>query len=822
MHCTLFGDPSLTNLQLVPETSACIDGHHKISLNTDHLRMNKFYGPNDPSFKSVYPEIERMARNAGEMIRRRRNPKALSVSQSAIFGDLEKCLQGMRVKNPHDILSDIQSLKGKRVGNTCEWILRREEFSAWCIGNHSQLLRLTGPPGIGKTMMSTFLIEFLKGKVERSDDQVLAFFFCDDKIQDRKMPTAIIRSLVWQLLLQKKELFEHMRPDYEKHREGRIFIDLFDDFTTLWRIFQEMLKDDCAGDVFIVIDAFDECDQSTRKHFLSALSELFQLPVKSSNKVKFLITSRQKISDIEYELHGAGKILELDSGEVNTDLFEYIDFKVAELAMRKDYSSTLKYDVAKALKSRAGGTFLWVSLMLSELKNTPSYDVPAKLNTLPEGLEETYIRILDENIPRQRREEARFLLLSMAIAKRPLKKKEIATSFALWKYGLVVRRQDVHEYMDICSLCSSIIYQDAASNPEEATITFCHQSLKEFLLSDKREPCDAWYCSSPDAANFVMFQACWRYLSSDEFCNGDLIQLREAHPVQAKSSDFDSLFQEHCFLEYASSMWEDHAAASYPALLHGLGIDISKAPSLRDAWLVRAAGEGQLGVFELLSANHANPNSVDAHDQTPLLWAAKFGHKDVVRLILAKEDVDIDTKNEWGRTPFSWAAHNGHNEIIEMLLATGKVELNSRDGLGRTPLCRAARNGQESIVAQLLQIEQIEADSVDSLGRTPLSVAAEGGHEAVVGCLLALDSIEVDSKDQLGRTPLSWAAENGHLNVVQLLLSTEKANPSTKDNFGQMPSWWAAENGHVSVVKLLRSRHKTGSFSEPVLPKPCN
>jgi ankyrin repeat protein len=801
----------------VPETSACIDGHHKISLNTDHLRINKFYGPDDPSFKSVYPEIERMARNAGDMIQRRRNPTALPVNQSATIGDLQKCLQEMRVANPRDILADVQTHKGKRVGHTCEWILRREEFSAWCFGNDSQLLRLTGPPGIGKTMMSTFLIELLKGKVERSDDHMLAYFFCDDKIQDRKMPTAIIRSLVWQLLLQRNELFEHMRPDYEKHIKGRIFIDLFDNFTTLWRIFQDMLQDERAGDIFIVIDALDECDKSTRKQLLLALRELFQAPGQLRRKVKLLITCRQKISDIEYELHGAGKLLGLDSGEVNTDLFEYIDFKVAELATRRNYSSTLKYDVVNALKSRAGGTFLWVSLMISELKDTPIYDVPAKLNSLPESLEETYITILNENIPQERREEARFLLLSMASAQRPLKRKEIATSFALWKNGLVVSSRDIHVYMDICSLCSSIIYQDAAGNPEETTVTFCHQSLKDFLLDDKRGSCDAWYHSSLDVANLVMFEVCWRYLSSDELYNGNLINPHQPDAFKSDSSDLNACFQQHCFLEYASGMWEYHAIASYPALLGRLGIDVAKAPSLRDAWLVRAAGEGQLEVFELLCDNHANPNSVDTHDQTPLLWAAKFGHKDVVRLLLAKENVNIDTRNEWGRTPFSWAAHNGHIEIVEMLLATGKIELNSRDNLRRTPLCRAARNGQESIVARLLQIEEIEADPVDSLGRTPLSLAADGGYEGIVGRLLALDRVEVDSRDRLGRTPLSWAAENGRVTVIQLLLSTEKADHSAKDNFGQMPSWWAAENGHESVVQLLRRQYRNGSVSDPIL-----
>ncbi|OBT65186.1 hypothetical protein VE03_04700 [Pseudogymnoascus sp. 23342-1-I1] len=62
---------------VVNETSACIDGHRKISLHTDHFKINKFYGPDYPSFLQVYPEIVRMAENAKEILRRRRNPKAI-------------------------------------------------------------------------------------------------------------------------------------------------------------------------------------------------------------------------------------------------------------------------------------------------------------------------------------------------------------------------------------------------------------------------------------------------------------------------------------------------------------------------------------------------------------------------------------------------------------------------------------------------------------------------------------------------------------------------------------------------------------------------
>ncbi|KAH7159349.1 hypothetical protein DER46DRAFT_702396, partial [Fusarium sp. MPI-SDFR-AT-0072] len=646
-----------------------------------------------------------MARSAQDMLNHRRGPRAIPMDQSATSGVLRTCLQEMRVTNPRDILSDIQIQRGKRIGHTCEWILKREEFSAWGANDNSQLLRLIGSPGIGKTMMSTFLIEIIKGKVEKSPDKAFAYFLCDDKNQERRTPTAILRSLIWQLLLQRNRFFQHMRSDFEKHRDSRLFECLFENFSALWRIFQDMLRDDHAGEVFILIDALDECDRSVRKALLRCIRELFQAPPNSEGNFKFLVSCRPEINDIKYELDGVGVTLRMDSSEVNADLFDYVTLKVEDLAQRKKYSQSLKAEAKKALKSQAGGTFLWVSLMINELESTPNYGVAGKLKGLPKGLDEAYTRILDDNIPKERQEDARFLLLSMVAARRPLTKKELAASFAFWKTRSVVGDHDLHDYMDICSSCSSIIHFDVASNDDDATVNFCHQSVKDFLLDNHSGSSGAWYHTSPDGANLLMFETCWRYLSSDVFFNGRLVVSRRNNVLlKTPMQELQTHLRQHSFLEYASSEWEDHAIASYPALLKELKIDIVKAPTLRDTWL---------------------------------LWTAREGHRHeaVVELLLATDGVDVNSKDKDGQTPLSCAAINGHEVIVKLLLETEKVDVNSKDQNGWTPLVLTAIMGHEGIAKLLLETEKVDLDAKDNYGRTPLSWAAEQGHDAIVELL---------------------------------------------------------------------------------------
>jgi ankyrin repeat protein len=70
--------------------------------------------------------------------------------------------------------------------------------------------------------------------------------------------------------------------------------------------------------------------------------------------------------------------------------------------------------------------------------------------------------------------------------------------------------------------------------------------------------------------------------------------------------------------------------------------------------------------------------------------------------MLARKDVDGDSKDDNGRTPLSWAAWNEHNAVVKQLQLHEDVDVNSKDIYGETPLSWAARNGHD-VVVQLLE-----------------------------------------------------------------------------------------------------------------------
>ncbi len=297
------------------------------------------------------------------------------------------CLQSLFLSNPQDDLAKIRSTKGDRVDGTCEWILTQDRYTSWLIEDSPQLLWLSGGPGIGKTMISSFLVEELAQLAEQSQ-MTLAYYFCDDKYETRRTATAILRGLLLQLLRQRPVLFKHIQPDFDISR-GRLFTD----FYALWRIFDNIVKDPEAGEVYCLIDALDECEKESRQLFLTNFTKLFSSQQSKKRVVKFIVTSRGE-NDIKESLVTAGPVvqnLQIDSGRVNDDLSKFIDVKVDELSIRKGYQPKQKDMIKHALTEKAGGTFLYISLVVQDLAKTKTFSqVSKKLQELPSDLNKVY------------------------------------------------------------------------------------------------------------------------------------------------------------------------------------------------------------------------------------------------------------------------------------------------------------------------------------------------------------------------------------------------------------------------------------------------
>jgi uncharacterized protein len=90
-----------------------------------------------------------------------------------------------------------------------------------------------------------------------------------------------------------------------------------------------------------------------------------------------------------------------------------------------------------------------------------------------------------------------------------------------------------------------------------------------------------------------------------------------------------------------------------------------------------------------------------------LLRAAREGHGDTVRTLLASPDIDINATDERGSTALIEAARFGHDEVVRALLAHG-ADAKAKNKEGKTALMLAAQGGHDEVVQLLKQAGAME------------------------------------------------------------------------------------------------------------------
>ncbi|PGG96211.1 hypothetical protein AJ79_09680 [Helicocarpus griseus UAMH5409] len=245
-------------------------------------------------------------------------------------------------------------------------------------------------------------------------------------------------------------------------------------------------------------------------------------------------------------------------------------------------------------------------------------------------------------------------------------------------------------------------------------------------------------------------------------------------------------------VEYLMSRNQDDPSAS---------IDVESA-------VIEAILSGFDSMVQLVLAQHRNVNlNQERKGHTILGAVAREGNETMMKILLENSNVDVNLGNIWNETPLIEAASNGHDAVVKLLVSRNEIKLDTQDAkFTRSALGWAVRNEYEPVVKLLLSAGA-DPDVPDYRKQTPLSVAAEFGLEGLVSLFLE-HKAQVDSTDYYGQTPLSFAAKNGHTSVVARLLEAG-ANPTLRDSvYGKTSLLWAAEWRHNEIARLLLEHEK--------------
>jgi ankyrin repeat protein len=438
-----------------------------------------------------------------------------------------------------------------------------------------------------------------------------------------------------------------------------------------------------------------------------------------------------------------------------------------------------------------------------------------QLNALPESLDATYERVLDEIHTTKQGRHAHRLLQCLTVAMRPLRVEELSEVLAfeldttegeLPRYHPDWRWEDQEHA--VLAACSSLITIVKSENSR--VIQFSHFSVKEYLTSERLSTASvdvSRYHIALEPAHLIIARACLGVLLNLDMC----IDKEEDESSDEGGSDEDD--EGIPLRNYAAEYWTSHAQVG------------TVSSCLNDA--METLFDPNKPYFGAWMRSH-NAQNYSIYNQSQLYFAAFLGFDDLVQHIIDRHPEQVNDHNFTYFSPLVGAlvsrkhsrvaellvthgaqvhirgdpplcctisrSHDGRVNAVQFLLEHG-AQVNASNGEFMTPLHYAAKVGCPEIAQILLEHGGAIAPQ-NSSGQVPLHLVSELGYKdegerLVLARLLLMGTragscMDVNAQDLNGETPLHRASYNRRPKIVQLLLD-HGANAHTKDNQGRSP-----------------------------------
>ena len=608
----------------------------------------------------------------------------------------------------------------RRTPSTGEWLLVEEKFKAWVDGSGSSLLLCSGIPGAGKTVLTSLVIDHLESR-RAAIKPLVAYVFFDYKDQKRQTATAILRSLLKQVVEFIGEIPESVQRCYDAKKPAG-------DESTMDEGQCISLLEHLIGNVpcgtFLIFDALDECpeiddnSQEVRSKITSAMKRLASVG-------RVFITARPHVHPptVSPECH------RLEIRATNPDMRCYIDARIKahkRLLQLVGSHSQLADRVKETLCRKVNGMFLLARLQMDSLvtQTSPRHVLKA-LESLPEGLNETF----GDTIDRIRSQSEAYWKLAKRViswifySKRPLQISELVIILAVEAEDTKFDPLGLHEKDLILEVCCGLVSIDE----QDGTVRLVHYSLQEYLIA-------CWHGHWPKAEETVA-ATCMAYLTLEDVSVHTLASFAPAH----------------CgFLSYALNYWGEHLRGPFEVILEKQIcrlLEITTLPSEEDRFRRRSDGV--------------------PFTTTPAHVVASLGLNHLVSVIL-KRNIDLEAQDSQGYTPLGRAVRNQQTIAVGQLLAHGANP--NAEVHGHTLLSIATELGHSATMELLIDYGGVlRADEL-------LVLVACTDEAAVLQCLLD----RMPLTDEVKSNALVSCAQFGRVDLVHILLRA-RTNPNWTD-----------------------------------------
>ena len=356
--------------------------------------------------------------------------------------------------------------------------------------------------------------------------------------------------------------------------------------------------------------------------------------------------------------------------------------------------------------------------------------------SLGDAYDTTIRRIKEQEGDRSRLGMAALMWISHS--ERPLNVDELCHALAVEIGSSDINTNNIPSIRTVLGCCQGLAAVDRGSS----TIRLIHFTLKEYLSR---------HVDVFDGAHSKIAETCLTYL------NFQAIKDLSVSPSRDPG--------DKTILRYASLYWGSHMRIEHSDRARNLTLDLL------------AQCENHISI-KLLWESARERYHDSAKPFSALHCASYFGIAQVTIDLIRTKRWDVNERDSGGLTPLMWAARYGREEVVKLLLQQKHTRPDMRDRrFGQTALLWAARSGHEGVVKLFLS----------ELFVNPGSMGLRRGTPQVMSLLFGRKYVNPDRPDNEGHTPLSWAVVHGREGIVKLLLERKDVSPNKPDKHGRTP-----------------------------------
>ncbi len=280
----------------------------------------------------------------------------------------------------------------------------------------------------------------------------------------------------------------------------------------------------------------------------------------------------------------------------------------------------------------------------------------------------------------------------------------------------------------------------------------------------------------------------------------------------------------YLFVKALSRFWAIGEEALYDHLqrshkLAGPAIDVNLPGKERATPLMRALQNHRVDIAaELFGAPGLNLDAVDEHGRTALYHAVALGDQKSVAVLLERK-ARTDTVTKDGKTllhaafepkPGRLSSDPANIELVKLLAARKDIDINKEDGEGITPMVLAIEQDQPEIVKLFLARSDLDVNkrtaAGDYLNRAIRHSRLRYGYEIAM-MLLDREEIDVNVPYYKGETLVHMGWYNSGmgkygLDLAQKILS-RRPDLNREDEYGETPLVHNINQNRPEMVRLL-------------------